>query len=117
MEDCILNLQKAVQLTDDGHPYKPIYLGHLGLSQRTRFDHLGQLTDLEDSIFKLATKQFSLPRQGSNKATYLANLGISQQARFKRLGELIDIEDCISNLHRAVQFTNGGRPDNAACLR
>jgi len=41
MEDCILNLQKAVQLTDDGHPNKAAYLSNLGGSQRVRFDRLG----------------------------------------------------------------------------
>jgi len=80
MEDCILNLQKAVQLTDDGHPNKAAYLSNLGGSQRVRFDRLGRLTDLEHSISNL-NKAVQLTDDGHpDKAVYLSSLGSSQKA-------------------------------------
>jgi len=45
------NQRKAVELTDDGHPDKPMYLSNLGISQETCFRCLGELADLENAIF------------------------------------------------------------------
>jgi tetratricopeptide (TPR) repeat protein len=116
LEDSILNLQQAVQLTDNGNPNKPKYHGSLGLSQQGCFKRFGNLTDIENSILNLQ-KAVQLTRDGHpDKPAYLGALGASQQGRFERLGDLTDIKDSIMNLQQAVYFTQDGHPDKAIYL-
>jgi hypothetical protein len=57
-------------------------LSNLGLSLRARFDCLGELTDIENSISNLKMA-VGLTNDGHPaRATHLSNLGISQRARF-----------------------------------
>jgi len=82
---------------------KPGRLNNLGISQETRFEHLGELADLEHAIFNqhMAVK---LTDDGHpDKPKYLNNLGISQETRFGRLGELADLENAIFNQQKAVR--------------
>jgi len=37
LENAIFNQHKAVKLTDEGHPDKPMYLSNLGISQENSF--------------------------------------------------------------------------------
>ncbi|KAF8431187.1 hypothetical protein L210DRAFT_3651244 [Boletus edulis BED1] len=46
----ILTHREAVDLIPHGHPEKPSMLNNLGLSFVTRFERLGELSDLEDAI-------------------------------------------------------------------
>ena len=83
LESAISNQQKAVELTDDGHPDKPTYLSQLGTSQRNRFVHRGDLADIENAIVN-QQKAVELTDDGNpNKPMYLSNLGNSQENRFK----------------------------------
>jgi CHAT domain-containing protein len=50
VENSISNLGKAVELTDDGHPDKPMYLSNLGNSLHMRFEHLGERLDLVAAV-------------------------------------------------------------------
>jgi len=78
---------------DDGHPDMPRYLSHLGHAQQTRFIHLGNLSDLENSISNI-TKAVELADDGHlDKPGYLSNLGNAQQTRFSHLGDLSDLEN------------------------
>jgi hypothetical protein len=45
-ENAILNISKAVDLMDDGHPNKLIHFSSLGIAQQTCFDHLSDSSDL-----------------------------------------------------------------------
>ena len=42
--------EKAVKLTDHGHRGEPFHLSGLGIVQQVRFEHLGNLSDLENAI-------------------------------------------------------------------
>ena len=53
LEESITNLSKAVQLTKDGNPTKPVYLYRLSTSQRRCFKCLNELTDIKASISNL----------------------------------------------------------------
>jgi hypothetical protein len=48
-----LNQEKAVKITDDGDPDKPMYLSNIGISQRTRFESFDNLFDLENAIWNM----------------------------------------------------------------
>jgi hypothetical protein len=67
---------------------------------RSRYERLGELSDLEESISNLR-KAVELTHDGHpDQPGYLSNLGISQRRRFERLSELADLEDAISNSPR-----------------
>jgi hypothetical protein len=74
LEHCILNLKRAVQFTEDGHPSKPGYLSNLAGSQLRHFEHLGELIDLTDAISNLQKSIQSTDRH-LDKAMYICNLG------------------------------------------
>jgi hypothetical protein len=54
--DHLTHHEDAVRLMDDGHS-KPV----LDFSERNRFEHLGNLDDLDDSVFSLQ-KAFHLTK-------------------------------------------------------
>ena len=53
LENAVLNIQRAVSLTDDNHPSKSVYLLNLENSQNTRFKHLHEPADQVASISSL----------------------------------------------------------------
>ncbi|KAI9573138.1 CHAT domain-containing protein [Boletus coccyginus] len=104
----------ALELTPHGHPHNR--LSNLGTSLLTRFERLGQLSDLEDAI-SAHRDAVELPPQGHpHKPDQLNNLGTSFRARFERLGELSDLEDAISRLRDAVELTPHGHPHKLGLL-
>ncbi|KIM86653.1 hypothetical protein PILCRDRAFT_86352 [Piloderma croceum F 1598] len=138
------NLKEALQCIEDDHENRPIYIGSLGFSQfkryeclheltdihlkpaegysigqkrqRSRFERLGRLTDLMDSILNLQKAVESVKDGDPTKLRYLSSLCSSQHRRFERLGGPKDIADCISNLHKVVQSTADGNPDKPSAL-
>jgi hypothetical protein len=112
----ISNLLQAVQLTDDGHKNKPVYLSNLGLSQRSRFQRLSELTDIDNSISNLLRAVVLTDDGNKNKPMYFSSLGFSQRCRFEHLGELTDINDSISSLLQANQLTDDGHEDKPMYL-
>jgi hypothetical protein len=116
LENAISNAQKAVELTDDGHPNKPMYFLNLSISQHTHFERLGELADLENAISN-AQKAVELTDDGHpDKPMYLSNFGISQQTHFEHLGELADLENAVSNNQKAVELTDDGHSDKPMYL-
>ncbi|KAI9570953.1 hypothetical protein HD554DRAFT_2169761 [Boletus coccyginus] len=99
LEDAILTLGNAVNLTPHGHPNKHCHLNNLGNSFRAHFEHLGGLSDLEDAM-----------------STRLNNLDITFITCFWCLGSLRDLEDTISMLWDAVDLTPHGHPEKPCHL-
>jgi hypothetical protein len=54
LDDSIAAEAKIVSSTPDDHPRKPDYLCDLGNSLSVRFDYLGELKDLEESVNVMA---------------------------------------------------------------
>jgi hypothetical protein len=75
LEECITHLQYQIQLTDDTHAKKGFYYYNLGVAHRTRYDRMGELTDLgrARSMFRKAV-EFTLDGNPL-KATYVSHLG------------------------------------------
>jgi CHAT domain-containing protein/tetratricopeptide (TPR) repeat protein len=105
LEQSILDLQRAVDITPEEHRTKAMCLTNLGLSQQSRFQHLGELTDLDYSISNLRKAVDLTPEAHHSKPMYLSNLGLGQEVRFKRFGMLVDLEHSILNLQTAVNLT------------
>jgi hypothetical protein len=77
-ENAILNLQKAVQLTGDGHPDQAMYHSNLGNSQETHFKRLGDLSDLKNAIYNQQMAVQLTDDGDPRKLGCLSNLGSSQ---------------------------------------
>jgi CHAT domain-containing protein/tetratricopeptide (TPR) repeat protein len=82
----------------------------LGISLAKRYEHLGELTDIEDAIGNLQNAVQMTKDGHPTKPVYLSCLGHTQRQRFERLGCLTDIRDSVSNMQKAVQSTEDGHP-------
>jgi tetratricopeptide (TPR) repeat protein len=93
-----------------------MYLSNIGMAQQTRFERLGDLSDLKNAILNKA-KAVQLTNDGHpQKPGHLSNLSIAQQTLFECLGDLSDLENAISNNEKAVQLTDDGHPQKPAYL-
>ena len=113
IEEAIANFQKAVQSTDDEHPYKPRYLLSLGMSQRERFERLEHLPDIDNSISNIAKVVQLIPDGHPDQSSFHSNLGLSQRLRYIHVGEQEDIEQSILNQLRALSLVGDGHPAKA----
>jgi len=79
-------------------------LTNLGLGQLKRYERLGGLDDLEDSISNMekAVRLTKYGRRHPNKSICLSNLGLGLLKRYQRLGTLNDLEDSIWNTEKAL---------------
>ncbi|KAF8135605.1 TPR-like protein [Boletus edulis] len=112
----ISTLREAVDVTPHGNPHKLSRLNNLGTSFITRFERLGELSDLEDAISTLREAVDLTPDGHPDKPSCLNNLGISLITRFDRLGELSNLEDAISTLREVVDLTPHGHPHKPGIL-
>jgi hypothetical protein len=99
-----MNMNKAVMLTDDGHPNMPEYLSNLGFSQGLQFQLLGILSDLENAISNIKKAVVLTDDGHPNKAAHLVNLGITLQIHFQHVGEQVNLVDSIASFKAAAQL-------------
>jgi tetratricopeptide (TPR) repeat protein len=108
--------RRAVDLTPDGHPHKPLCLSNLGISLWRRFERTDELDDLERAIVTKRRAVDLTPDDHPDKPTRLTNLGISLQGRFERIGVLDDLEQAITAKRCAVELTPDDHPDKPVFL-
>ncbi|KAJ7199761.1 CHAT domain-containing protein [Mycena pura] len=92
-------------------PGNATYLGDLGWVLRNRFEQLGDLNDLNESISKLKDAVHQIPDAHPDKPVSLNKLGVALQSRFERLGGLTDLKEGISKLEDAVHLIPDGHPN------
>ncbi|KAE9407699.1 hypothetical protein BT96DRAFT_963047 [Gymnopus androsaceus JB14] len=95
IENAIVALKQAVELTPNGNPNKPTWLSNLGNAYKSKFDHLGELSDTEGIIVAL--------KQALN---WLWTLGNAYH----------DIESAIVALKQAVKLTPDSHDDKVPQL-
>ena len=83
-------------------PDKPSRLANLGSTFATRFECLGQLSNLEDAISRQREAVDLTPRDHPQKPMFLTILALSFRNRFERLGELSDLEEAVSLFSHAA---------------
>lgn len=116
VEPPVSDIKTPIQPAKDSHFETPHFLSNLGISQRIRFERLGELADLEDSISNLREAAESIGDGHPDKPMYLSNLACSQRSRFDHFGDLVDFENAIANLGRAVRLTQDGHTDKPGHL-
>lgn len=111
LDSSIVNMQSAVNLTEDTNPDKPSYLSNLGISLSRRFLRLGHLTDLENAIINLQKAVRLISDENLHKSAHLCNLAISLRHRYQRLEDAADLHESISNFQKAVALTDDNHSD------
>ncbi|KAG8702823.1 hypothetical protein FRC08_003222 [Ceratobasidium sp. 394] len=104
MDADIMYHKQAMSLTPDGHPRKAEMLDQLAESHHRRFNHLGELVDLEESINFHSQAIALTPGTHSSRPTRLNNLGMSHYSRYERFGELKDLSAAIACHSEAVSL-------------
>ncbi|KAF8604308.1 hypothetical protein BDV93DRAFT_606014 [Ceratobasidium sp. AG-I] len=105
IEMSIKYLRRATKLTPDSHvALKAQYCNGLCAALGDRFDHLGGLADIDESI-QILKDTLLLDLSGSlNKGSVLSNLGYYLHKRFERLKDVHDINQAISYQQQAVSL-------------
>ncbi|KAH6911835.1 TPR-like protein [Coprinopsis sp. MPI-PUGE-AT-0042] len=109
--EAIAVLDRAVQLTPEGHPDLPGYLNNLGNSFLSRFERTGDLFDIAEAISAQHRAVELTPEGHADLPNFLNNLGSSLQRHFEHAGNLSDIGEAISAKRRAVRLTPKGHAD------
>jgi hypothetical protein len=91
-------------------------LHNLGVSLLYRFEQLGDLDDLTDSLLKHQDAIHLTPDGHPDKYLMLSNLGISLYCQFQQLGELNDLNKSISIQADAICLIPEDHPDKAGIL-
>jgi tetratricopeptide (TPR) repeat protein len=116
VEDAIATHRRAIQLTSDDHPDKPIFLSSLGASLIARFERFDEFDNLEDAVSMLHHAVKLAPVNDPAKPSFLNSLGVSLAIRFKRLAKLNDVEDAIAATYDAIELTPDGHPNKPMYL-
>ena len=86
-------------------------LNNLGNSHLRRFEHTGDLQDIDHAISLHRSAVESTPSGHTDLPSQLNNLGVSYACRFQCTGNLHDIDDAISHQQSAVESTPFGHAD------
>jgi hypothetical protein len=87
------------------------------IAQRLHFQHLGDLSDLENAISNMERAVSLTDDSHPNKPMFLSNLGVTQRNRFEHLGEMTNFLACVSSFKAAAQSTAADcRTSPACCL-
>ncbi|KAJ6616661.1 CHAT domain-containing protein [Mycena sp. CBHHK59/15] len=112
----IIILENAVRLTPDGHPSKPDHLNYLSSALSVRFERLGNVGDIDNSISLLQTAMQARAYKLPDDHGYMIQLGNSFTLRFKRLGDLADIDEAITIFENVVAAIPDGIPSKPSRL-
>ncbi|KZV75835.1 hypothetical protein PENSPDRAFT_570814 [Peniophora sp. CONT] len=116
LDEAIDAMRTVVNLDLSLQPARLKWLWKLVIMMGIRFQCLGDVTDLEESISyeRLAVKQ--TPDGNPDKPVLLNNLGELFRSRFDHLGDIGDIEAAISYGHLAVDMTPDDCPNKPIFL-
>jgi hypothetical protein len=99
----ISKYQGTVELMPNEHPDKPALLNNLGSALLVRFEHLGNIADVDNAIGnQQAAVDFTLDSH-PKKMSYLGDLGNTFRIRFLRSNQFKDAMTAISHLSVTTQ--------------
>ncbi|KAI0825519.1 CHAT domain-containing protein [Irpex lacteus] len=108
--------RQAVEVTPDGVPEQLHILSNFGVALCTRFQQLGNHSDLEESITIQQVVNALTPEDSPDKPSILANLAAFIRAQFQLAGNFEDLEEAISLQTHALDLTPDGHQDKPARL-
>ena len=104
ISEAIRNLQRAIQLTPDGHADLPALRNNLGNSFVDRFELTKDMKDISEAIRILQHAIEDAPDKHPLLPALLNNLGNSFFARFEHTEDIEDISEAIRISQRAIQL-------------
>ncbi|KAF8209992.1 CHAT domain-containing protein [Mycena galopus ATCC 62051] len=115
------NLNQAVSAYRDAFrddSASAVYLADLSIALFMRFEQLGGLGDLDESISrqKYALLLASNDYNHARVSAWLNTLGLLLNLRFERFGDIKDLNEGISIQEEALSLTPDGHPDKPARL-
>jgi tetratricopeptide (TPR) repeat protein len=120
LEDNMADIDQAILILRDAvqhdHPDRARALAHLGNSYGLRFEHLGEVADIDCAISNQEDAVQCTPDDHVDKAGRQTDLGNSYLRRFQHLGDIVDIDRAISSHGDAARCTPDDHPDKAGCL-
>ncbi|KAJ7448639.1 TPR-like protein [Mycena galericulata] len=97
-------------------PGPALYLANLGRALQRRFERLGSLLDINQSVVLLKAAVDHTLQGEPHEPAWLNDLGNSLLSRFERLGDLDDLNQSVLRLEAAVFLTPEGQPDKPSWL-
>ncbi|KAF9530112.1 CHAT domain-containing protein [Crepidotus variabilis] len=111
LTSAIEHWQKAVDLTPEGHPGKPLRICNLGVSLAKRFEQSGDLADISTAI-QLGEEAVNITPEGHpDTPARISNLASALLKRFRRTNDIADISSAIKHEQKAITLTPGDHPD------
>ncbi|KAG8680772.1 hypothetical protein FRC11_002018, partial [Ceratobasidium sp. 423] len=102
---------RALELTPDGHPHLSHRHASLGVSYTHRFQHLGNVHDLEKALEHKSRALELTPDGHPDLSLRHASLGLAYTDRFQHLGNVHDLEKALEHDSRALELTPNSHPD------
>ncbi|KAF7342987.1 CHAT domain-containing protein [Mycena venus] len=112
----ISDLQSFIANSDPGHPDIPYAKGTMAAMLLSKFEDIGDFSDITTAISLLVDTIRDTPDDDSYKPNHLHKLGRALTIRFHRRGQISDIDEAISVLQRAIQAWPYKLPDDHVFL-
>ncbi|KAG9316458.1 hypothetical protein JVU11DRAFT_2492 [Chiua virens] len=103
-------------LCPPGHPRRSSILNNLALYLSTRYEKLGGMDGLDESV-SLGREALLLHPPGNPlRSSFLSNLGKYLLTRYKQLGMIDDLTEAVLLGREALLLCPSGHPDRSLCL-
>ena len=115
VDDVVIVARATLGLCPPGHPDRIMTLTILATCLRHRFQHHGEITDLDDAI-TLHKEVFERCPSGPDSAALLHTLAWCLSQKFTKLSTRVDLDDAITFEQAASTLYPPGHPDRAESL-
>ncbi|PPR05657.1 hypothetical protein CVT26_009229 [Gymnopilus dilepis] len=105
LEEGIVMMERAVDITPDDHPNMIIWLSRLGMAVHSRFLRTEDLADVDKAIYLFQRAADLTPEDHIDKPKWLANTGNCFESRFTRTGDVSDLDQAILLKQAAIELT------------
>ncbi|KAI0083837.1 CHAT domain-containing protein [Irpex rosettiformis] len=107
---------RILERTPDEDPEKPARMNNLGSAVHSRFERLGNVTDLHTVVALNTRAVLLLSDNDPDLPFHLNNLGYALQSQFEHLGDIADLHEAIALKTRALDFIPDDSPQKALLL-
>ncbi|KAF7976224.1 hypothetical protein HWV62_7244 [Athelia sp. TMB] len=113
LESSLTSSQRVIDITEGGHKTRIVALYALGTSKRMRYEHLGDLEDLQAAVSNITeSMDIAVATSYIDRPDIHSELGRTLVIRYELLGQESDLEEAIKNNRLAITLgdsTGGGK--------
>ncbi|KZP33696.1 hypothetical protein FIBSPDRAFT_773488 [Athelia psychrophila] len=114
--ESVAHCRSALKRHPLGHPNRSTSLDNLANALKARFDHTGQMADLEEAVIHHRSGLELRPPGHPNRVVSLNNLAAALQDRFDHRGQMADLEEAAVHLRGALELCPLGHPNRSGLL-